>query len=432
MHSMTLLIASRGGILAMRFHLRHWRALFCVLISLTLGTASSQAAQHVVTGQQSMTVGLTGGLAALLDSDGDVYTADPYGIGESFALLVVLDTGASGCLLSQTNAGPGELNIPITGETYEDVGIGGTEMFHVSESTGLMLAPIGIMAIDPLSSYDPSEDITNYSHYGDYNFQIRQSDPTYLGYYPIGVNIIGTPVLNNYVMHVTPNSSGYTTMIPTIDYLNTELLNEMPGDLPSSDVFRISLTYQDFVGEGFPVTTSTNPVIENIKLTLGDQEHTSTWLFDTGGSVSIIGREMATSLGIDLVDDPIADFIIVTGVGGEDRLLLGYLMDSLTVPLIGGDELMFEDIVIFVPEEGALPADLTGIFGMNLLNQSFAESDIFTLQNSPFSDWYVDPFNCEVVLVLGDSSVPEPGTFVLLAFGASIFLLRRIVRRRSA
>lgn len=428
----------------MRFNLCNWLTVLCVLISFLFIATSTQAAQHFITGQQSMTIGLPGGLAALRDLNGNIYTADPYGIGESFSILVVLDTGASGCMLSQTDAGPDGLDIPLTEELYEDIGIGGTEWFYVSQPTGLMLAPIGLMATGEWngeefgggdwssgSDYDPSEDINNYSYYGDFKFQIRQADPMYGGYFPLNVNVMGTPVLNSYVMHVTPNFSGYTTMIPSIDYVNTELLDEMPSDLPSTGVYKISLLYENFIEGESPVTTSTNPTIENVKLTLGDHEHTSTWLFDTGGSVSIVGRDIATSLGIDLDDESlIVEYTPVMGVGGEDRYLLGYLIDRLTVPLTNGDELIFENVVIHVPEEGALPADLNGIFGMNLLNQSLSGSDIFTLRDSPFSDWYVDPFNSELIIVLGGNVIPEPGTFVLLSIGGAFLLIVRAARRR--
>jgi len=87
----------------------------------------------------------------------------------------------------------------------------------------------------------------------------------------------------------------------------------------------------------------------------------------------MIGRDMAASLGIDLNSDPVTTTTVI-GVGNTERTLFGYNVDSLTVPLTNGDDLVFKNIVVFVPEEGALPADLTGIFGMNLLNQTFPDS----------------------------------------------------------
>jgi hypothetical protein len=417
----------------MFFHLRYFSALIFICFLFIFATGSSQAAQqYEIMGQQAMTVGLPGGLAGLLKPNGSTYTADPYGFGiTSFSLLAVLDTGASGCVLSATDAGPDGLNIPIlSNETYVDVGIGGNETFNISQLTPLILAPIGLMAsFDPFGTDpDPSENRSNYTTYGSYNFQIRQSDPLYAGIYPLNMNLVGTPVLNQYVMHVTPNSSGYTSMIPTVDYLVTDLLPAVPSDLPSSGVFRVGLSYENFVKDPTSVSTSTNPIIHNIKLTLGQKDITSNWLFDTGGSVTMIGRDMAVNLGIDLSSDPVTTTNVI-GVGNVERTLFGYKVDSLAVPLANGDELVYKNIVVFVPEDGALPADLTGIFGMNLLNQSFPTADdIYSLTDSPFSDWYVDPFNNQLVLVL---AVPEPTIFVMLFTAGTLILLWRVQRRRS-
>jgi hypothetical protein len=415
----------------MRSLLGYRYALLCIWSFNILATAVSEAAeQYTITGQQAMTIGLPGGLAGLLKPNGTVYTADPYDLGESFSLLVVFDTGASGCVLSATDAGPDGLDVSIiSGETYDDVGIGGTETFNISQSTGLILAPIALMATyDPWGNDpDPSEVRTNYTSYGSYNFQIRQTDPTFIGFYGMSVNIIGTPVLNQYVMHVTPNSSGYTSLIPTVDYLVADLLTEMPSNLPSTGVYRIALKYENYVTATTSVSTSTNPTIQNVKLVLGENDITSTWLFDTGASVSMIGRDMAASLGIDLSSDPVTSTTVM-GVGNVERTLDGYHVDKLIVPLASGDELVFKDVVIFVPEEGAMPADLSGIFGMNLLNQSFANTeDFFSMTDSPFSEWYVDPIDGELVLVL---AVPEPATFLMLSAGGALFLLLRGVRRR--
>ena len=78
------------------------------------------------------------------------------------------------------------------------------------------------------------------------------------------------------------------------------------------------------------------------------------------------------------------------------------------LPLGNGDELVYEDIVIFVPEAGALPADLPGILGSNLWNASYEGDDLFTAvpQASVFERYYVDLINDEVVFVIpGDPSI---------------------------
>ena len=86
----------------------------------------------------------------------------------------------------------------------------------------------------------------------------------------------------------------------------------------------------------------------------------------------------------------------VLGIGGDIRTINGYEVDSLTVPQTDGSKLIFRDIVVFVPNVGDLPADLPGIFGMNLINSSFSGIDQYSGEftnptTSVFSDWYVVP-----------------------------------------
>jgi len=409
---------------------------YSLVLAATLVLVNFAAAeQYTITGQGAMTLGLPGGFAGLVNPNtGAFYTADPYGLGPSFAFEVVLDTGASGCLLSQTIAGSEMLNIPTTGETYSDVGIGGVEEFYVSQPTRLMLAPMSFSVYDVDNEIDNTENPAYYSARGEYKFQIRQEDPVMFGMYPVAINIVGTPVLNQYVMHVKPNSVPYSTLIPTIDYMETELLTAMPNDLPGG-VFRVPLHYQDFVNDpNVPVSTGKNPVIPGVRVVddrrgPNDQSAPSDWLFDTGGSLSIIGRNMATAIGIDLENEDPVITQSVMGVGGDQRLLFGYQVDKLVIPLAGGNELVFQDVVLFVPEEGALPADLPGIFGMNMIGSSFSELDpVFgfplDFQESPFSDWYVNPGDGtwgELVLV-----IPEPGSWVLLWFAVAAFAIRRL------
>ena len=118
-----------------------------------------------------------------------------------------------------------------TGETYADVGIGGTEWFNVSQPTQLKMAPVTV-------GYDGSENLANFSSYGNYKFQIRQTDPvltgTFLGDDPVYVNVVGTPVLNQRVMHVTPNAPSFSYSFDAlgmspVEYVPTELLGSAPA-----------------------------------------------------------------------------------------------------------------------------------------------------------------------------------------------------------
>jgi len=89
-------------------------------------------------------------------------------------------------------------------------------------------------------------------------------------------------------------------------------------------------------------------------------------------------------------------------------------------------------VIVYISTDGSLPADLTGILGMNLFSQSIDADDQFSIYyptESAFTDWYVDPFSSQLVLVTEASAVPEPSVIVLLAACGAFFGLRRAVRR---
>jgi hypothetical protein len=179
------------------------------------------------------------------------------------------------------------------------------------------------------------------------------------------------------------------------------------GPLPAAaNAMRVELNYVNFVSNTTTsVNTSTNPIINGVtvKRTSGNGELQSSsgqWFLDTGASLTMMGAKMANELGIfrqDIPDTSVAG----TGVGSGTLSLSGYYVDSLTIPLIGGDKLTFNDILIFVSWDG-LPVDLPGILGINLL-ESYDPDPIsnpfgyYMQTESAFSDWYVSPGNGEVV-----------------------------------
>ena len=339
--------------------------------------------------------------------------------GNVFSYAAALDTGSSGCVVAAFIA-QGRSLPTVPGASYDDVGIGGTETFNVSQPTQVKMASVGIGGAN-------SETLSYFSSYGNYNLQVRQSDPSinvdgFLD--PVYVNVIGTPVLNKYVMHVQPNGAtfpyyvdggidlgiGFNYNVCPVNYLETNLLPSAPS-YPSAGnsqlvlvrasdgaVLHVPLSYRNFVATSPapPVSTSTNPVIPGVTLTLNGTTapQTSDWLFDTGAAVTMVGRDIATTLG--LLNQPVVAQTTVLGIGGDVRTINGYEVSSLTVPQTNGDPLVFRNIVVFVPGVGDLPANLPGIFGMNLLNSSFSgvdqdTGDFTDLTTSVFSDWYVVP-----------------------------------------
>lgn len=333
---------------------------------------------------------------------------DYYNDGVNFSYPVILDTGSSGMVLSELVGGSFAVPL-IPGATYSDVGIGGIETFDVSQSTQLLLAP---------TSLDPDTP-ANFVPYGNYNFQAKQQDSLFGSF-----DIVGTPVMRSHVVRILPNS--VTDLIGSGGIANlaeTHLLPALPSNLPTRGVFRVPITYQDFV-EGDPLpTVEENPMVLGVRARAPGSAavYTSDWLLDTGASTTIVSPQLATQIGINLSSAPV-DTTIIFGVGDQLVILNGYVLAELSLPLAGGDRLVFQDAVVYVPQAGALPADLPGILGMNLFGRSFSTIDSFTGQTdeipSLFADLYIDSgpgHPSQFILIDPDSNyipdVPQPGEF---------------------
>ena len=344
---------------------------------------------------------LPGGFAALVDPTTEaLYQGEDPWTGETeFSYVAIYDTGASGLLMSRMVRGT--FGVPVTGETYQDIGIGGYETFDVTVATRLLLAPNSVGA-------GGADNLANYSAYGPHKFQAKQQDNLLVGPF----DIIGTPVLQDFVMHVQPNDPvPFHSDYPYIDYMRTDLLTEVPCGLPAQGVLRLPLVYQNFVEvPDPPVSVAENPVIPGVKIVDGrkgpaEQSAPRDWLFDTGATLTIIGEDYAAEVGIGAGESPLYDAEVI-GVGGQLRTLYGYVVDELVLPMTNGDEVVFEDAVVFVPETGALPADLPGIVGMNLIAPAFSQQSWLgypsDVTDAIFSDWYVDSIGPVAQLILVD------------------------------
>ena len=332
----------------------------------------------------------------------------------------VLDTGSSGSVICATEAVGRSL--PTTGDIYADQGIGGTESFYVSSPTTVKLAAVDSGAVTV--SWDGStvtENVNMFNAVGVNKLQIRESDPTLdVGYgltTTIMVNTIGTPLLNQYVMHVKSGATAFAWQMDTlgsapVNYVPSELVQKsaVPSglNLGSSELvlvpkvggtasaMHVPLVYQNYITDPNPApSVSTNPTIPGVVASAGTHSATSDWLFDSGAAVTMMGRNLATSLGINL-NLPGITSTTVLGIGGTVSFQ-GYQIDQLALNTANGGKLDFHNVVVFVPGAGDLPADFPGIFGMNLINNSFSgvSADLFggiTEENpvsSLFSDWYV-------------------------------------------
>jgi hypothetical protein len=128
-------------------------------------------------------------------------------------------------------------------------------------------------------------------------------------------------------------------------------------------------------------------------------------------------------------------------VGGTSTVS-GFYLDSLTVPTLEGDPLVFHHAPVLVSDIGLKnpddPSDtltLDGVFGMNYLvasvDMSAVDPNDFTsilsapMASGAFNDIVFDQSNG----LLGVTFVPEPATFTLLLLVGATGLMRR---RRAA
>ncbi|MCD4727429.1 MAG: PEP-CTERM sorting domain-containing protein [Pirellulales bacterium] len=419
---------------------------------------------------------------------GDPLTAYVEGIS-TFNIQAFLDTGASGILLSKETSDylgvtkatiDGSIDSPLV--TFEDVGVAGSALFHVSNSLYAAIAPSNAIDID-----NPGTQLAVYNQvFGAIRTQISPETSSI----PMlqGLDIVGMPTMAGKVVVMDPKP---LEAFPDFDLMHTFIYdpdtpytgNAASPGIPTTS-HHVELSYGDF--ERFTVVTpsgaegpafSHNPFIgpnpvasidpslpagdtPGITVAFGGASAEGSFLLDTGAQMSMISTSLADQLNVRYVAgtegteapqlelyDPLSPSspgtliedqfqASIGGIGGVTAVA-GFNLDSLLVPTMEDDGFNFLDapvLVFDITVKDLLTDDtitLDGIFGMNFM---VASANISTLEiRAGAFNWVVfDEPNGILGLDLKTDLIPEPGTFVLLAFGASVFLLRRIVRRRAA
>jgi hypothetical protein len=375
-------------------------------------TSATAPADILLPAQGSQTVELTGGWGAVGPT-----TSGFYDDGTNFSYPVILDTGSSGNVMSWTVRS--SFGVPLTsGESYTDVGIGGNETFDVTDPIKAYFAP---------TTTDP-DSAASFSEYGTYKFQARRE--SLLEDLGIFFDIIGTPVIKQKVMHVTPgNETDLISQGGVTNLAETHLLSSVPQDLGNHAVYRIPFEFQNFVSGTPAPSVEENPIVHDVVARAGSNTTGATgdWLFDSGGSVSIVTETLAGQIGIDTSEAPLFT-IQVFGVGDQIVDFDAYQLTDLSLPMTDGQRLIFDAPIVFIPQVNNLPADLPGILGMNLFNKSFDTTDQIGMpqdvMESLFSEWYFDSVNQQIVLV-DANAVPEPATLALPALMLAGAMLRR-------
>lgn len=245
-----------------------------------------------------------------------------------------------------------------------------------------------------------------------------------------------------------------------LKYVNSGAGLQEPSD-PIIGPFRVPLSMiggDNYALPGDEITYTPNPFVLNVGLTMATDGSPlsvggKNFLFDTGAMISVISTETALALGLNPYSGP--HEIDISGAAGASMTVYGHDLSLLELPYDNLDDttgfLQFKDVPIFVLDVGE---GIDGILGMNLFNMAkemlydphdpfgaslqltfdLSERDILSYPDltdgdnyALFSEFFLRSVS---ISIPGVAPVPEPGTFVLLAFGASIFLLWRIVRRR--
>ena len=167
-------------------------------------------------------------------------------------------------------------------------------------------------------------------------------------------------------------------------------------------------------------------------MTVRHQGLTSTrnLIVDTGGQLSIISKDVATSVGIDPEADAL-QYLQVDGIGGTTQIPL-VALDEIVVPTAEGVDLKFRDLVVGVIDV----ASIDGVLGMNVLTSGYFRAYGSTDPDDRgwFDDVYFDFTQNEWVVRLDlnpafNNVVPEPGALTLLSL-ASLTLFQRPRRRK--
>lgn len=348
----------------------------------------------------------------------DIIFGDPI-----FNIEAFYDTGTSGMVLSdQTADFLGVQRAQFNGSTvmFEDVGVGGSSTFDVSEPLYVSLAPFNFFVdINNPDTFSTVYDQT----FGPLRTQIGGSANPLLA----GLDIFGMPAMEGKVVVMDPKPlNGFPDVLDLMrtyvyvpgtpfDPAQAEI---NPGIPPTNRHVRLS--YGDF--DRFTRTTPAgaegptlrhnpfigpNPVAAldpmappdntpGVTIKLGAKQVTGSFLFDTGSAASFVSTELAAALnvryrpGTQGTANPLLEVFdpdnqgmpgmplpnqfqfTISGIGGDQRAA-GFFLDSLRVPTMEGDPLDFIGapvMVVDISVRDPLTDDvltLDGVFGMNFL-----------------------------------------------------------------
>jgi hypothetical protein len=315
---------------------------------------------------------------------GDGLGLDDIGFEVNWAFL---DTGVSSILLSKETATYLGIKIDPNGQ-YVDPGVGGEEYFDISEPLY-----IGVADYD-----DPNpEDQSHYELNGPYRAMIKQNNAEGLLAEPY--DLLGMPVIFG-------KTVVFNTRAPSsLEYFTAQIRYPDDPSIPQVD-FEVPIRFEKFVMPNDPrqipplPVLAYNPVIDNIIIEDGGYSSSGTYLFDTGGSISLISTAQAMNLGlIDANGEPLREpdySVPIGGIGLSDMVEIpGYQIEHLIVPTLNGYNLVYynarlgvQDISVLDEVSGEL-ITLDGVFGSNFIIATM-ETATWDVADTPFDNVILD------------------------------------------
>lgn len=354
-----------------------------------------------------------------------------------------LDTGASGVLLSPKTAdalgvkratmkGADGKEAPVV---FHDVGVGGSDKFNVSE-------PLYASLMRYHSAAESDDEAEYKLLSGPWRAQIGPLGGNFglLDLVMSNLDVVGMPALKGNVMVMDPKSVNKfddtmrTYVYPPRTPFDAGNAHRDPG-IPKTNrhvklsyAFFARFTHMDppnapmptLAGNPFlgPEPTRANPAaaklppIPPIVTRHNGKTFACGWLLDTGAAASIISTRHAKAVGITYAagtqgtDHPVLEGVprdkqftlTVGGIGGQKKSA-GFFLDSIAVPSVENDPLVFRGAPVLVLDitvkDSATQQVLTidGVMGMNFLVASAAVSegllpDIKNMTEGAF-DWVV-------------------------------------------
>jgi hypothetical protein len=284
--------------------------------------------------------------------------------------LALLDTGASGHVLSQASAARFGVDAE-SGSRYVETGMSGEHPMTVSRPVTLVVGDVEPEDEDarPKQRRHAAE-VRQTGH----RLMLNESPAdlaSALASPGSLVDVIGMPLIREHVVEIEPVEQPAGAVAVRL---------HGGGAALGVDAW-VTLVLVDFnrrhpKNRGPAPSLASNPLVEDVTTTVGASRAHGDWLLDTGAACSMISTATARRLGlVDAAGKPARrpDFTLpIGGIGGGHEALPGYRLDALAIPADRDRTLVFPHAAVVVRDVTTIRADgtevtLDGILGMNLL-----------------------------------------------------------------